>query len=177
MARTRPAHRLTKVLDAAADVFMRNGYRGARVDQIAELAGVAPGTIYLLAASKEALFDLVIRREFGAPMLTDDAPYEVLRPAALVDQLWDHLQSVALFPALDAALASNRISDATGELEGIVAELYRWIATYWRGLRIAERCATEWPELSLLWLSRRESFWRWWRSSPCIGTPRPTPPT
>ncbi|MFW5740538.1 MAG: TetR/AcrR family transcriptional regulator [Myxococcota bacterium] len=54
----RPAHRADKkvrILEAAAGVFVRNGFHETRISEIARAAGVADGTIYLYFASKEAL--------------------------------------------------------------------------------------------------------------------------
>ena len=44
------------ILDAAARVFLDHGYTAARVDDVAEAAGVAKRTVYNLYADKEALF-------------------------------------------------------------------------------------------------------------------------
>ena len=50
-ARTREA-----LLDAAARLFARDGFAGARVEEIAEEAGVTTGALYAQFAGKEALF-------------------------------------------------------------------------------------------------------------------------
>src|SRR5829696_1812736 len=44
------------ILDAAATVFLRNGYRGTSMDEIAALAGVSKQTVYKHFADKESLF-------------------------------------------------------------------------------------------------------------------------
>lgn len=44
------------ILDAAEEVFSQYGYDGARVDAIAQAAGIAKGTIYLYFSSKQELF-------------------------------------------------------------------------------------------------------------------------
>jgi len=44
------------ILDAAATVFLRNGYRGTSMDEIAALAGVSKQTVYKHFADKERLF-------------------------------------------------------------------------------------------------------------------------
>lgn len=150
MARSRQEGRLDEILEAAARVFMRLGYRGARIDLVAQEAGIAAGTVHLYAASKEALFDLVMRREFGAPIPNTRGPYALESSATMINDAWEHLAHIAQFTKLDAALAQDVPTDPQDELRGIVHELYRWIATYWRGLRIVERCASEWPELHAL---------------------------
>jgi TetR/AcrR family fatty acid metabolism transcriptional regulator len=48
--------RRNAILAAAASVFAKFGYQRATIDQIAEAAGVAKGSVYLSFASKEDLF-------------------------------------------------------------------------------------------------------------------------
>lgn len=53
--------RRRRILEAAAVVFARRGYHGARTREIAEEAGVAEGTIYNYYASKRDLLLALIR--------------------------------------------------------------------------------------------------------------------
>jgi AcrR family transcriptional regulator len=46
-----------RILGAAASVFARRGYSEARMDDVAEEAGVSKGGLYLHFPSKDALFD------------------------------------------------------------------------------------------------------------------------
>ncbi len=46
-----------RILDAAASVFARRGFSDARMDDVAEEAGVSKGGLYLHFPSKDALFD------------------------------------------------------------------------------------------------------------------------
>lgn len=52
----RTARKRKAILEAATTVFLRNGYLGAGMDEIAQLADVSKQTIYKQFASKEALF-------------------------------------------------------------------------------------------------------------------------
>ena len=54
------------ILAAAAKAFQRFGFKKASIDTIAEAAGVAKGTVYLAAQSKEDLFYQVLHREVRA---------------------------------------------------------------------------------------------------------------
>ncbi len=47
------------ILDAALDVFISEGFKAARLDDIARRAGVAKGTLYLFSRDKEDLFEQV----------------------------------------------------------------------------------------------------------------------
>src|SRR5437773_2024759 len=64
MARTRPVTRIDELADTAARVFTTRGYRRTQMADVARAVGLAPGTLYLYVASKEALFDLVVQRAF-----------------------------------------------------------------------------------------------------------------
>jgi len=61
LRRVEPAARREAILDAALSVFAESGYEAARLDAVAERAGVAKGTLYLYFDDKEALFEEVIR--------------------------------------------------------------------------------------------------------------------
>jgi AcrR family transcriptional regulator len=52
--------RPAEILEAALDVFVRQGYAATRIQDIARQAGVTTGTIYLYFASKEAVFEAAV---------------------------------------------------------------------------------------------------------------------
>ena len=56
------------ILAAALDVFAENGFAEARLDEVARRAGVAKGTLYLYAESKEALFESLLRAWVAQPI-------------------------------------------------------------------------------------------------------------
>ncbi|HEY0753065.1 MAG TPA: helix-turn-helix domain-containing protein [Ktedonobacteraceae bacterium] len=55
--------RAQRILDAAAELIQRWGYKKTAVDDIARLAGVAKGTIYLHWKTREDLFTTLLLRE------------------------------------------------------------------------------------------------------------------
>ncbi len=57
----RPDSRPDEILDAALHVFASEGYRAARLDDIARRAGVSKGTLYLYFDSKDEIFRAMIR--------------------------------------------------------------------------------------------------------------------
>ena len=86
--RRAPDERPAQIVDAALTVFGEHGLAGARLDDIAQRAGVAKGTIYLYFPNKEELFREVVRRTIVARLdlaereLADAAatgPAELLR--------------------------------------------------------------------------------------------------
>jgi AcrR family transcriptional regulator len=50
-----------ELLAAALDLFVERGYAGTRLDDVASLAGVSKGTLYLYFENKEELFKAVVR--------------------------------------------------------------------------------------------------------------------
>lgn len=52
----RSARKRGAILDAATEVFLRDGYLGASMDEIAAVSGVSKQTVYKQFGSKEALF-------------------------------------------------------------------------------------------------------------------------
>jgi AcrR family transcriptional regulator len=66
----RSARKRRAILDAAATVFLRNGYLGASMDEIAALASVSKQTVYKHFADKPSLFSEIVLRavdEAGDP--------------------------------------------------------------------------------------------------------------
>jgi AcrR family transcriptional regulator len=158
MPRKRPHDRLDKIADAATQVFIQHGFEGARISQVASLAKVGPGTIYLYATGKEALFDLAIRRALEDPTVWGLAlPHPTPAPGAVADAVWRCLQNAAHFPQLWLAADSPPPGNVPKEVEGIVRELYAWLHRYRRAVQLVERCAGDWPDLAQLFYRR---FWR-----------------
>ena len=56
------------ILDAAFDIFIAEGFKAARLDDIAKSAGVAKGTLYLFFKDKDDLFEQVAL-DMVAPVL------------------------------------------------------------------------------------------------------------
>lgn len=59
--RRRKEARPQEILEAALDVFAEKGFNAARVEDIAERAGVSKGTAYLYFESKEDIFRALMR--------------------------------------------------------------------------------------------------------------------
>jgi AcrR family transcriptional regulator len=59
--RRRSEARPGEILDAALDLFVEKGFSAARMEEIAQRAGVTKGTVYLYYDSKDALFRAVVQ--------------------------------------------------------------------------------------------------------------------
>jgi AcrR family transcriptional regulator len=68
----RSARKRRAILEAATEVFLRNGYLGTNMDEIAALSAVSKQTIYKQFGSKEALFIEIVTS------MTDTAGDQVL---------------------------------------------------------------------------------------------------
>ncbi len=55
-----------ELLDAALALFVEKGYAATRTEEVAQLAGVSKGTLYLYYPSKEELLKAVIRHNLSS---------------------------------------------------------------------------------------------------------------
>jgi AcrR family transcriptional regulator len=85
----RQGRKVTQVLDGARTVFLRDGFEGASVDEIAREAGVSKATLYSYFPDKRLLFMEVAKCECGRQaeaacdrIATFGPPAEVLYDAA-----------------------------------------------------------------------------------------------
>lgn len=69
----RPEARPDEILDAAQKVFGESGFARAKLDDVARLAGVSKGTLYLYFDSKETLFREVVRAKIVALLAESEA--------------------------------------------------------------------------------------------------------
>jgi len=134
-----PEERPAQILDAALEIFESRGLSGARLEEIAEAAGISKGTIYLYFESKEALFRALVERtiieaakEFAERERTGSAA-ERLRQ--LATELWGHFRSRAFqtvyrlvlgelhkFPELARAYLDQMPSGASDTLARTIEE-------------------------------------------------------
>ena len=61
----RKRKRCREILEAAFEEFAANGYESTRLDDVANRAGIAKGTIYLYFKNKELLFRAVLRDQIA----------------------------------------------------------------------------------------------------------------
>ena len=72
----RTARKRRAVLEAAEQIFLRSGYLGANMDELAALSGVSKQTVYTYFGSKEQLFVELVMSMTGAAsdQVTDETP-------------------------------------------------------------------------------------------------------
>ncbi len=54
-----------EILEAAMETFAEQGFAGAKIEEIARRAGVAKGTVYVYFATKDALFEAMVRENIS----------------------------------------------------------------------------------------------------------------
>ena len=157
MARPIPEDRLSRLVEVATGVFIDQGFRHTRMDDVAEALGVAKGTLYLYVASKEALFDLVCRsadQPFDPPT---DLPVKSPPPGSTTRYIAGRLAAGQVMPALAEALGGRK-RDIDGELAAIVGDIYDALARNRVGIKLVDRSARDIPELGQLWFGGARTF-------------------
>lgn len=73
--------RRENILDSAMQIFESKGFSATNVAEIASLAGIAKGTIYLYFESKQQIFSAILSERTFVPLLADllieDQPLEI----------------------------------------------------------------------------------------------------
>ena len=112
--RERGRARVAALLDAAAEVFARDGYEGATMTEVAKTAGASIGSLYQFFPTKPLIAEALYAREMealgatleaaaeGGPWRLDDLAKQLF--AALIGYVWKH-------PAL-AIISDRRRADA-----------------------------------------------------------------
>jgi AcrR family transcriptional regulator len=157
MARAIPDDRLLRLVDVATGVFIDQGFRHTRMEDVAEALGVAKGTLYLYVENKEALFDLVCRsadRPFKRPK---ELPVKPPAPGSTVRYISERLAAGQVMPALAEALGCRK-RDAAEELAAIVGDIYDALARNRVGIKLLDRSARDLPELGQLWFGGARTF-------------------
>lgn len=148
MPRVRSPEKFETIVEAAGRVFAQVGYRRAMMSDIAEEAGVALGTLYGYAETKEELFELALRVGLGEPAVPvweasrrgfEESVYELARTRFRYE---DRL------PTLADAVERPSPGDASRELFAIAAELYDVLARLHVPIRMLDRSSPHWPELA-----------------------------
>lgn len=126
--REHEAHR-RELLEAAERVFVREGYHGATVDEIAREAEFAVGTLYNFFKGKEDIYVHVIEKivknftgQFEQEVLSVEGPEEAI--ASLIELRLTHFENHRGFFRIFFEAAPGSRLDPTGALPGSCAGWY-----------------------------------------------------
>jgi AcrR family transcriptional regulator len=161
MVTKRSAHeRFPEVIAAAVRVFARDGYRSARMSDVAREAGLSEAALYRYVDGKEGLFGLAIRHALLLEPLPgqdgQDGGFPLTTPplTEMIRQAREFVAAEVPFGALAAALHTGgpddpeNPDDPASELQLIMRELFTLEEqTAWAADMI-ERSARELPELA-----------------------------
>jgi AcrR family transcriptional regulator len=125
------------------------------MSDIADALDLSVGSLYTYAASKEGLFDLVVKRALAPPgyRLPSRLPAPHRTPEQTVRWLRRRLDFKSDFPLLDAAGRSPHPRPAA-----IACELFDVSSSLAPGFEVIERSAPGVPELLALFLSLRRGL-------------------
>ncbi len=120
-----------RLLRAAADVFARRGYEGARVSEVAEAAGLSNGALYAYFDSKAALLVDALRVH-GRRLLTDLIAADPGRSVADLLLASGRTLRRRRDPdgdlLVEALVAARRDDDVAVPVRGYVQERATWLA-------------------------------------------------
>jgi AcrR family transcriptional regulator len=158
MARTIPPDRFPAVIAASARVFISHGYQRAQVQDVADVLGLAKGTLYGYAQGKAALLAAAVRYADGhepLPALEDlpvPAPADGEIAALVAGRLAGEVVDMKLAHALTDPLPVEATpSQRCAELAGIVTDLYARLARHRIAIKLVDSCAAELPDLAEVW--------------------------
>ncbi len=156
MARSIPPGRLERLIELATETFIAEGYRRTQMADVAEALGVAKGTLYGYVESKAALFDAAIRYADGHEPLpeTTELPIETPAPGVTVRRLEDRIAEEATDLRLVQVVATKPPRDVASELRDVLVDLYRRANQNRFAIKLADRCASEHPDLAAAWFGR-----------------------
>jgi AcrR family transcriptional regulator len=154
--RHRPADRFGQLLAAAVRIFIVEGYGRTQMQDVAEMVGVAKGTVYRYVESKAALLAAALRFADGVEPLPGVAELPVRTPAPgeLAGLVADRLHRETGQLRLARALSEPRTAAVGEELTEIIIDLYQRLARHRVSIKLVDRCAAELPELAEVWFGQ-----------------------
>ncbi len=143
---------MERVLDAAADLLVRWGYRRVTVEDVARHAGVGKGTVYLHVRTKDALFLTVLLRS-QRRLFADLADRMVAEPAVVLPwrmtrMIFDRLQADDVARVLylgDAEVLGRLAHEAADTLGELARRRNEVVREHFRLLRGAGLVADDLP--------------------------------
>lgn len=108
------AERRRQILKSARDVFAKQGYHAAKIDDIVASAGVARGTFYLYFEDKRAIFEEIVDGTFtrlGMAIVRVDTEHPT---HSVGSQIRDNIRAIVHELLEDPGTTKILLSDAVG---------------------------------------------------------------
>jgi len=94
-------HRQRQILQAARDVFAKDGFDSARMDDVADASGLSKGTLYLYYKSKDDLIAGLLKTTFNDLLVQLRALLEIDK--SVETRLLDYAQQMTTYMQQDAS--------------------------------------------------------------------------
>jgi len=139
------ADKLPLIVAGAVRAFAQHGFSRTQMAEVAQESGVALGTLYRYAPSKEALFHMALL--FGA-----GATEREIASAQSDERLFEIVSRFVVGLDLPRQIAETEkaASNAAQPVTAFFGGLYDRIDRIHPALRILDRSAREWPDLEVL---------------------------
>jgi TetR/AcrR family transcriptional regulator, mexJK operon transcriptional repressor len=128
MTEDRSARKRRVVVEAATTLFLRHGYLGTSMDQIAAFAAVSKPTVYKFFPDKEQLFTAIVLETLdraGAPFLAELSRLAETRSGQLTDDLRDLARRYLATVTQPAVLQLRRlVIGASHQLPALASAYY-----------------------------------------------------
>lgn len=147
--------RMTAIADAAALLFLRQGYAKTQISHIAKAAGVSVGTIYLDFAGKREILHFVLKRTMDPDFIHQDFQ----RP--ITDALFRDIEQeiLSFFQRMDADFASHLENGAADySFEALISDTFDRLARYAVGCLFIEKNYFDFPRLDQCYRASRTKF-------------------
>ncbi len=147
--------RIRAITDAAARLFLRQGYSKTQIGHIAKVVGVSVGTIYHDFVGKQEILHLVLKSTLDPDILD----HEFQRP--IDDSLFPGLEEelMAAFGETARAFAS-RLDDEDYHFDGLLSDAFDLLSRYAVGCLFLERNEVDFPALAARYRACRSRFFQ-----------------
>lgn len=147
--------RIQAIADAAARLFLQQGYAKTQISHIAKAVGVSVGTIYLDFAGKKEILHYILKCTADPSF----AERELARP--ITDELFSGLEGeiIALFEQSADDFAAHLENGMAGyDFETLVSDAFDMLSRYAVGCLFLEKNQLDFPNLARPYLSYRRRF-------------------
>lgn len=147
--------RIQATAQAAARLFIQQGYARTQISHIARAVGVSVGTIYLDFAGKKEIMHFILK------CMVDPAFAEREFERPITDELFVGLEEEIkeLFERLEQEFARHLQDSAAGcTFEGLISDTFDLFSRYAVGCLFIERNQAEFKDLAALYTAYRTRF-------------------
>lgn len=149
--------RMQTIADAAARLFLRQGYSRTQISHIAKAAGVSVGSIYLAFAGKKEILYFILKSALD-PTFPEG---ELERPLSGADFSALEEEIVAQFQTMGRAFGA-KLEEGLGDypFRALLSDTFDLLSRHGVGCLFIEKNAFEFPRLAQPYRAYRQEFFR-----------------